>query len=1023
MNYDALKNIALNVYARIGQSLPGFRARDGQARMILALIDTFARADFEALRNQAAKEPEGLWRPLDPEALSFGDLPEDFAPASFGWGQGAGASAFAEAIGQNEPDLSRINRAHDYTKPAAMDGIFAKIDPKILGMSGEQTYDSPLGGARPEDGRDAQKGAQDEKSGWRESLDESQVGSRGRNLGPSPEPNPSGESNPNGAGAEPERRAALLLAEGPTGIGKSFAYIIAGVICALYFRKKLIISSSTLTLQNQLFHKDLRDFKKISGLDFAYTQLKGRGNYLCPRKLKDRVVAGASGNLWDRLEDAQTAKELLRRDLAERDGAGESSGSGSGSVSGSGLGSGSGSLGARRLGGDGSAEPESDPEAKEPGFDGRLAPHESEFAKNERERKVFKIVKEKWDRREFDGDQDNLGMEMPQETWAKITSTSQDCLGQRCESKDDCPLRIARERAKSADVVVVNHALLLTDAMLGLGTLLPDPLRAFYCIDEAHKLRDVAMSQFTSAHTISRARDFVEEANDSGDVIAAAQRADLGSRLKEYSTLASRNMDEWEQYLKSFEPLMTEQELDQQARQRMEGTMLSPLAREAEKAMSRFERESSDKALASLAPDLGPKRKSGRAGKPWRGRESTSVPSSDVTKIPAWVWLSDFEPDSGMRDLIHQSRKIFGSLQGVMLEIGEALEKQRDQEAEQDGQPDPQTEDALRKGAYLLREATEFNDVWAYFEKKMNEPRREAKLPRIPSDGAIDALYADNPMVAWIRRTDDDFEFRACPVSMAGKFDKLLWGKIAAACLTSATLRSLGRYDQIEQDLGLGLSSETRTLTLASPFPLKDVKMWVVKLDNAPPKASADSARKAAALIERCAKTDDPAYAYGHLAIFTSIEHMKAVRDALPFRLREAVLMQGEARKKDLIEAHKKRIDGGRASLLFGVDSFAEGLDLPGKYCMQLFLAKLPFAPPDDPFMRVMDEWLKARGKSSFDLIQLPRCSIKLIQACGRLIRAETDTGRIVMLDHRILTMAYGKRLAAALPYQMVRLR
>lgn len=108
---------------------------------------------------------------------------------------------------------------------------------------------------------------------------------------------------------------------------------------------------------------------------------------------------------------------------------------------------------------------------------------------------------------------------------------------------------------------------------------------------------------------------------------------------------------------------------------------------------------------------------------------------------------------------------------------------------------------------------------------------------------------------------------------------------------------------------------------------------------------------------------------------------------------------------------------------MFGVDSFAEGLDLPGKYCMQLFLAKLPFAPPDDPFMQVMDEWLKARGKSSFDLVQLPRCSIKLIQACGRLIRAETDTGRIVMLDHRILTMAYGKRLAAALPYQMVRLR
>ncbi|MEZ5405095.1 MAG: helicase C-terminal domain-containing protein [Verrucomicrobiia bacterium] len=80
-----------------------------------------------------------------------------------------------------------------------------------------------------------------------------------------------------------------LLVEAGTGVGKSLAYLIPSLFYALQNQKKLILSTHTINLQEQLFHKDLPVTKKLLKQDFTYTLLKGRQNYLCPRRL-DRVM-------------------------------------------------------------------------------------------------------------------------------------------------------------------------------------------------------------------------------------------------------------------------------------------------------------------------------------------------------------------------------------------------------------------------------------------------------------------------------------------------------------------------------------------------------------------------------------------------------------------------------------------------------------------------------------------------------------------------------------------------------------
>ena len=102
--------------------------------------------------------------------------------------------------------------------------------------------------------------------------------------------------------------------------------------------------------------------------------------------------------------------------------------------------------------------------------------------------------------------------------------------------------------------------------------------------------------------------------------------------------------------------------------------------------------------------------------------------------------------------------------------------------------------------------------------------------------------------------------------------------------------------------------------------------------------------------------------------------------------------------------------------MIFGLASFAEGIDLPGAYCRHVVIAKIPFAVPDDPVEAALAEWVEARGGNPFMEISVPDAALRLVQASGRLLRTEEDSGRITLLDRRVVTRHYGRRILDSLP-------
>ena len=152
------------------------------------------------------------------------------------------------------------------------------------------------------------------------------------------------------------------------------------------------------------------------------------------------------------------------------------------------------------------------------------------------------------------------------------------------------------------------------------------------------------------------------------------------------------------------------------------------------------------------------------------------------------------------------------------------------------------------------------------------------------------------------------------------------------------------------------------------------------------------------------------------MALFTSRVQMKAAVDALSPALQQVVLVQGQMARLRLLATHQARVEAGFASVIFGLQSFGEGLDLPGKLCETVFIAKLPFSPPSDPVEEARSEWLKSVGRDPFSELVVPATGIKLLQWTGRAIRTEEDHATVICYDKRLLRSTFGRRMLHGLP-------
>ena len=232
------------------------------------------------------------------------------------------------------------------------------------------------------------------------------------------------------------------------------------------------------------------------------------------------------------------------------------------------------------------------------------------------------------------------------------------------------------------------------------------------------------------------------------------------------------------------------------------------------------------------------------------------------------------------------------------------------------------------------------------------------------------------------------------------------------AVVTSATLTSCGRFDFFLRESGLWGDPAVSTLEVSSPFDYARQGRFVAAETAADPKDAADfNAEVAQALVR-----DLQAVQHGALALFTSREQLRVAVEALTPALREIVLVQTEWPRAKLMARHRERVAAGEPSVIFGMQSFGEGLDLPGALCESVFIAKLPFAPPDDPVGEARAEWLRSAGRDPFSELVVPATAIRLAQWAGRAIRTETDQAFVTCYDRRLTRTAYGQRLMQGLP-------
>ena len=299
-------------------------------------------------------------------------------------------------------------------------------------------------------------------------------------------------------------------------------------------------------------------------------------------------------------------------------------------------------------------------------------------------------------------------------------------------------------------------------------------------------------------------------------------------------------------------------------------------------------------------------------------------------------------------------------------------------------------------------------------ESRLGESVAALRTVLQPAEDAI-------PLVRWLERrgAGQTSHVAACaaPVDLSGALRTGLFERISTAVLTSATLATREGFQFVRGRLGLGAGLRVHESVHPSPFCFEE--QAVVALPDDLPAPRGDDARfdaAAAAIIDDLARITDG----GVFALFTSHRGLRAVAAALRRRGVEGrwpMFAQGEAPRWRLLEQFREAGDG----LLLGVNSFWEGVDVPGQALRGLVLVKLPFKVPTEPLTAARIEVIERDGGNGFTDYMLPHAALRLKQGFGRLIRTRSDRGAIVILDRRIRERGYGRTLLRSLPPAPVR--
>jgi len=666
-----------------------------------------------------------------------------------------------------------------------------------------------------------------------------------------------GEDSPPNTAVAP----SIAVIQAGTGVGKSLAYSAPAIAMALQRGTRVVISTATVALQEQLVNKDLPALAAHLGQPFRYALAKGRGRFVCQLKL-ERLVG--SSDLYPEEADDLFGETLPAKPVAQ--------------------------------------------------------------AERQAQQQFYASMAEALAQGRWDGDRDSLDTPPAPEAWSPVAAEGSSCTGRHCPAFQSCSYYERRKELVAAQVIVVNHDLLLSS--LG-ARLLPELDNCLLVIDEAHHLPATALDQFACEMDLSRLTwldKLASRALRIGQLVEVEEIADIPNhtaRLRAaLQDLARLVMDVYGEQLRAPLPGRRSFNSSMPTRARVSGGLLpdalvEPLGQAAHHAGGFLQ------ALSAIAKAL----------------------------------------KSEMRDKPDEARR----LSQLYAQIGSLA---------------PRLEGVHACAQLLLQDAPE---------------------------GAV-------PAAKWFTlQVEGDFivvRAHASPVLPGNTLKNHLWSAVRGAVLTSATLTSCGQFDFFLRESGLHGDAAVTTLAVASPFDYARQGLLVATETQAEPRdAQTFTAEMVDALLSDLALVEA-----GALVLFTSREQMRQAVDALPTAMRGVVLVQNTLPRQQLLARHRERVAQGQPSIIFGMQSFGEGLDLPGRLCESLFITKLPFAPPDDPVGEARAEWLRGAGRDPFSELVVPATAIRLAQWVGRAIRTEDDQAHVYCYDKRLVRTGYGQRLLAGLP-------
>ncbi|GAB4321023.1 MAG: hypothetical protein Kow0059_15520 [Candidatus Sumerlaeia bacterium] len=714
----------------------------------------------------------------------------------------------------------------------------------------------------------------------------------------------------------------IALIEAGTGVGKSFAYLIPAIFWAVINRERVVISTNTINLQEQLIRNDIPLLRELLGVEFEAVLLKGRSNYLGLRKA--RFVQTQTG----------------------------------------------------------------------------LFPPDEEL------RTIFE-----WMERTTDGSLSDLPIRPRDEVWEKVVSETDNCLRLKCPEYENCFFFKARRTAARAQLIVVNHHLLMSDLSIRAAsqnysdTCVLPPFRRLI-IDEAHNLEDVATSylsiEFTHLGLERILGRFQPRRSPEKGLFAF-----LGKMVFQHQAdLPAERRDEVMRLIKDELPAMRADLSD------ATGFVMEQIAEHISGLFPGQSFEPGRTYQLRITPDVA-------ASELFQtlildgARQIGEAIANLASRADYFLMLVKSLPwdrHESLRDAMMEFRSQLDKLTAQGERIMAFVESKKGLCRWLDYTPPRQQG---RKP--LVRFCSAPIDIGAKLRRALFKPLKTVVL--------TSATLTVDRSFAFIRsRVGLEIETPAHPDETAKTFDPSAGeqragpppeNEAAESAAAPAVAKPTSRHERsAEAPDALFVLKPHRLLTLLldSPFRFQEQALVAVPTDLPSPEHPDFPGRLPEILIRTVEHTKGRA-----LILFTAYSLLDSTFAAAAPAI-EALgcrcLRQGSASRHVLLQQFKSDV----SSVLFATSSFWEGVDVPGDALQCVVITRLPFRVPTEPIWQARIEELEREERDAFMELTVPLAVMKFRQGFGRLIRRRDDRGVVLVLDNRVIHKRYGQVFLRSLP-------